>query len=39
VGLGTVLFALFIGPSVGWGLRAMNRGAVAGTDSAPEFEA
>ena len=39
VGLGTVLFALFIGPSVGWGLRAMNRGAVAGTDSAPEIEA
>jgi len=39
VGLGTVLFALFIGPSVGWGLRAMDRGAAAGTDSAPEFEA
>ncbi len=26
VGLGTVVFALLIGPSVGWGLRLMDRG-------------
>jgi len=39
VGLGTVLFALLIGPSVGWGLRAMDRGTAASTDSAPELEA
>lgn len=43
VGLGTVAFALLIGPSVGWGLRLMGRGKDRGkrvpTDSEPELEA
>lgn len=39
VGLGTVVFALFIGPSVGWGLRAMDRGKRVSSDSEPELEA
>ena len=32
VGFGTVVFALLIGPSVGWGLRLMDRGTDRGTD-------
>ena len=39
VGLGTVIFALLIGPSVGWGLRLMDRGVVVRSDSEPELEA
>ncbi len=39
VGLGTVLFALFVGPSVGWGLRLMDRGDSAPDAGAPELEA
>ena len=39
VGLGTVIFALLIGPSVGWGLRLMDRGATVRSDSEPELEA
>lgn len=39
VGLGTVIFALLIGPSVGWGLRLMDRGTVVRSDSEPELEA
>ena len=43
VGLGTVVFAILIGPSVGWGLRLMDRGKERGnrasTDSEPELEA
>lgn len=39
VGLGTVIFALLIGPSVGWGLRLMDRGVVVRSDSDPELEA
>ena len=39
VGLGTVLFALFVGPSVGWGLRLMDRGASAPDAGVPELEA
>lgn len=39
VGLGTVVFALLIGPSVGWGLRLMDRGKRVATESEPELEA
>jgi uncharacterized membrane protein YczE len=39
VGLGTVIFALLIGPSVGWGLRLMDRGEMVQTNSEPELEA
>jgi uncharacterized membrane protein YczE len=43
VGLGTVLFALFIGPSVGYGLALVGRLAGARTtatqDTEPELEA
>lgn len=43
VGLGTVVFAILIGPSVGWGLRLMDRGKERGNrvsiDSEPELEA
>lgn len=39
VGLGTVVFALLIGPSVGWGLRLMDRGMRVPSDSEPELEA
>ena len=39
VGIGTVLFALLIGPSVGWGLRLMGRGETVATESEPELEA
>lgn len=39
VGLGTVIFALLIGPSVGWGLRLMDRGVQTTSDSEPELEA
>ena len=39
VGLGTVLFALFVGPSVGWGLRLMNWGDSAPEAGAPGLEA
>ena len=39
VGLGTVIFALLIGPSVGWGLRLMDRGAAVRSESEPELEA
>lgn len=39
VGLGTVIFALLIGASVGWGLRLMDRGVVVRSDSEPELEA
>lgn len=39
VGLGTVLFALFIGPSVGWGLRLVHRGRSVPTDESPGLEA
>ena len=39
VGIGTVLFALLIGPSVGWGLRLMGRGERVATESEPELEA
>lgn len=39
VGLGTVIFALLIGPSVGWGLRLMDRGVRVATESEPELEA
>lgn len=39
VGLGTVLFALLIGPSVGWGLRLVSRGRSVSTDESPELEA
>ena len=39
VGLGTVIFALFIGPSVGWGLRLMDRGTTVTTDLEPGLEA
>jgi uncharacterized membrane protein YczE len=39
VGLGTVIFALFIGPSVGWGLRLMDRGTTTHSDVEPELEA
>jgi len=33
-----VLFALFVGPSVGWGLRLMDRGDSAPDAGAPELE-
>ena len=39
VGLGTVLFAVLIGPSVGWGLRAMDRGRSTTQEGSPELEA
>jgi uncharacterized membrane protein YczE len=39
VGLGTVIFALLIGPSVGWGLRLMDRGLISSSDDEPELEA
>lgn len=39
VGIGTVLFALFIGPSVGWGLRLVGRGRETVTTTSPELEA
>lgn len=39
VGFGTVVFALLIGPSVGWGLRLMDRGAHVPAESEPELEA
>lgn len=39
VGLGTVIFALLIGPSVGWGLRLMDRGVRVPSASEPELEA
>jgi len=39
VGLGTVIFALLIGPSVGWGLRLMDRGARVPSEAEPELEA
>jgi len=39
VGLGTVVFALLIGPSVGWGLRLMGRGRGIAGESAPALEA
>lgn len=39
VGLGTVLFAVLIGPSVGWGLRAMARGRSTTQEGSPELEA
>jgi len=39
IGLGTVLFALFIGPSVGWGLRLMDRGNTTRSEGSPELEA
>lgn len=39
VGLGTVLFAFFVGPSVGWGLRLMDRGNSSPDTGAPELEA
>lgn len=39
VGFGTVVFALLIGPSVGWGLRLMDRGQRVPSDSEPELEA
>lgn len=39
VGLGTVLFAVLIGPSVGWGLRLMDTGARGISESEPELEA
>ncbi len=39
VGLGTVLFALLIGPSVGWGLRLMDRGVGTSQEGSPELEA
>jgi uncharacterized protein len=39
VGLGTVIFALLIGPSVGWGLRLMDRGVRVPSDVEPELEA
>lgn len=41
VGFGTVLFALFIGPSVGWALRSLVRKPSPSTsaEGGPEFEA
>jgi uncharacterized membrane protein YczE len=39
VGLGTVVFALLIGPSVGWGLRLMDRGPRTAGESEPALEA
>lgn len=39
VGIGTVLFALLIGPSVGWGLRLMDRGTSVTGESEPALEA
>lgn len=39
IGIGTVLFALLIGPSVGWGLKLMDRGERVASDSEPELEA
>lgn len=39
VGIGTVLFALLIGPSVGWGLRLMHRGRSVPGESEPALEA
>jgi len=39
VGLGTVIFALLIGPSVGWGLRLMDRGLRTTSGAEPELEA
>lgn len=39
VGFGTVVFALLIGPSVGWGLRLMDRGTSVPAESEPELEA
>jgi uncharacterized membrane protein YczE len=39
VGLGTVVFALLIGPSVGWGLRLMDRGPRLAGESEPALEA
>jgi len=39
VGLGTVIFALLIGPSVGWGLRLVDRGVRVPSESEPELEA
>lgn len=39
VGLGTVVFALLIGPSVGWALRLMGRGRGIAGESEPALEA
>ena len=39
VGLGTVLFAVLIGPSVGWGLRLVDRGRSVNSSQNPELEA
>lgn len=39
VGLGTALFAVLIGPSVGWGLRLVDRGRSVTSSQNPELEA
>jgi uncharacterized membrane protein YczE len=39
VGLGTALFAVLIGPSVGWGLRLVDRGRSVNSSQNPELEA